>query len=354
MIERSTPWNGNLFGGMLLSYLTAFGLWGALFLFGDAWYILANSRILSLFIGAGLVRYHDRHAGFVDGIPEVEMYMLAKDPVNWTIALLAFVLILAYWGARSWQFHGFARAAGVAGNLGQHTRAFLYGTGIGHLMPFGGGTLATGEALATTPEHAAETHALDQAFKGLEIVFFGLISLVLIGWNPWFKQLGSTAIFLACISAIVYGGVRAPFRAYVQSMMTTLRSLPFSTLVALFALSVVSFQLIDWASYFVAQAFTTVNVLVGVEAEVMTMAIVCGYLARAVPLTPGGIGQFEWGLALGIWFGGSSLPQAATVALLITIFRLLAILLLTLAVRFFFPVNTSLRSALRLLSGAPA
>ncbi len=350
---RDIAWSGNLFGGMLLSYLTAFGLLGALFYFGDAWFILANSRLLKLMIGAGIVRYHDRHAGFIDGIPDVEYYLLTQDPVNWAIGALAFGLILLYWASRALQFHTIARLSGIAGGMGDHARAFFYGTGVGQAIPFGGANLATTQALGTTAEKAQRARTLDQSIRGVEVFFFALVSLFLLGWNPWFKQLGSTLLFLGCVSYLVYGGFRAPLRTWIATTLNTIRSLPLLTFLGLFVLSVVSFQLIDWASYFISMAFTTVNVLVGVDARVMTMAIVCGYVARSIPFTPGGFGQFEWGVALGIWFGGSSLGQAATVAILLSLFRLTAILLLTFSVRVFFPVATNFRDTLRQLSAHP-
>ena len=51
------------------------------------------------------------------------------------------------------------------------------------------------------------------------------------------------------------------------------------------------------------------------------MGVVAGYIARQVPITPGGIGQWEWGFAAALYMGGVGLPEVATIAILESLMR---------------------------------
>jgi glycosyltransferase AglD len=338
--------SGDIVGSFFLSYLVAGLLLVALARLGDIWYILANSRLLNLMIGAGLIRYHDRQWGLIDGIPEVKLFMQANDPINWTVLALAFSMFLLFWGAKALQFHAIARHCGVAGGLGEHARAYLYGSGLGQVMPFRLGALATAEASSPGRAGAPEARAMQlvRSATAFEIVVFAGIGLLLVGWRLWLLQIGSAVLLAVAASLFLFGAVRAPLREFLdgaREAIAPLRARPLA-LVQIAVLSLVAFTLIDEASYYLAQAFTTVQVLLGVDMSIMLMALVCGYIARWVPLTPGGIGMFEWGMALALFLGGSSFPQSVTVALLVSVFRIAAVLFLALGARLFFPTGTNL------------
>ncbi|MCK5650439.1 MAG: hypothetical protein KAJ42_03635, partial [Gemmatimonadetes bacterium] len=71
----------------------------------------------------------------------------------------------------------------------------------------------------------------------------------------------------------------------------------------------------------ISQAFTTDFVILNVPFPVIQMGVVAGYIARQVPITPGGIGQWEWGFAAAVYMSGVGLPEAATIALLESLLR---------------------------------
>ncbi len=50
--------------------------------------------------------------------------------------------------------------------------------------------------------------------------------------------------------------------------------------------------------------------------SVLLMGVVGGYIARLIPVTPGGIGQFEWGFAAALYVGGLGLPECVAIAIL--------------------------------------
>jgi uncharacterized membrane protein YbhN (UPF0104 family) len=81
-------------------------------------------------------------------------------------------------------------------------------------------------------------------------------------------------------------------------------------------LSIVAFGLEDIAAYVIAQAFTSTHVVLNVNFSILLMAIVASYIARLIPITPGGIGQFEWGFAAGLYLGGLGFPECVTIAIL--------------------------------------
>jgi hypothetical protein len=80
----------------------------------------------------------------------------------------------------------------------------------------------------------------------------------------------------------------------------------------------------------------------------LMMALVGGYIARLVPLTPGGIGQFEWGFAGALYLAGADLPGVVTIVLFHTVVRYVFGTLLFGIVTVGFRVPTSFGEALTL------
>ena len=73
--------------------------------------------------------------------------------------------------------------------------------------------------------------------------------------------------------------------------------------------------------YLLSQAFTSTNVIINIEFPVFLMALVAGNIARLVPVTPGGLGQFEWGFAMAVYISGTGMPEAVTIAILFALLR---------------------------------
>jgi uncharacterized membrane protein YbhN (UPF0104 family) len=97
-------------------------------------------------------------------------------------------------------------------------------------------------------------------------------------------------------------------------------------LAGLAALSLISFALVDVAAYCAAMAFTGDVVRLNVDYSVLLMAVVAGYIARSIPLTPGGLGLLEWGFASALAIGGVGVPEAVTIAILFNLMRYTAFL----------------------------
>jgi uncharacterized membrane protein YbhN (UPF0104 family) len=124
-------------------------------------------------------------------------------------------------------------------------------------------------------------------------------------------------------------------------------------LVELALLSIASFLVVDTAAYFIAQAFTGEIVLLNATGAQILMALVAGYVARLVPVTPGGIGQFEWGFTAALFATGMDPAVAVSIALLVSLVRYVTGALVFLVVVLAYRVETSLARTLELVRGTP-
>jgi uncharacterized membrane protein YbhN (UPF0104 family) len=111
-----------------------------------------------------------------------------------------------------------------------------------------------------------------------------------------------------------------PTSSYGRHNLRRLSENP-KVLTGLAILSLLAFLIDDFTPYLISQAFTTDFVILNVPFSVIQMGVVAGYIARQVPITPGGIGQWEWGFAAALYMGGVGLPEAATIAILESVIR---------------------------------
>jgi len=346
---------GDLIGTFLLSYLIAAALIVALVNTAGVWNVLANTRLLDGLISAGFIKYHDMQMGFVHGIPDAELYLLSQDPVDWRLILVVVLLLLIYWLIKAVQFHGLARFCGVGGGFGEHTRAFYYGVGLNSLLPYNIGELATAEALEGQGQRFRD--ALNALFMlrlyfGFEILFYSIVGLSALGWGTWLTQVfWGLVIFLVLYlfmrgtrpTAAGTGGQRI-WPEVVRALAGLARD-PLH-LAQWCLLSILAFALEHIAAYLTVMAFTSEHVILNVDFALLVMALVGGYIARMIPLTPGGIGQFEWGFAAALYLGGLGFPESATIALLYGLVRYLMATLLTLIVRMTYGVETHVGAVL--------
>lgn len=348
----------SLVGSFALSYLLSAVLLGALLHAGGVWNVLANTRVLDLLIRAGIVMFDDADAGFVTGVPDLEYYIASQDPIDWGLVLLCVGAFLLHLAMKAAQFHRLARFSGAEGSLGQHARAFLYGSGANRFLPFGGGNAATVAALhgqGVALEPATRAVALAELFVVLEIVVFAVVGVALVGWTAALSMLAWAAVIAVAAGLMMYGRPRRT--AVVNSVRNAGRAARALAqeprlLAGAVALSLTSFVLIDVTAYVVSQAFTSENVILNLESPVLLMAVVAGYIARSVPFTPGGIGQFELGFAAALYHGGVGLPEAVTVAVLVTLVRYVAGTTAW-AVVVLGGMDTNLGRVLSMLRGAP-
>jgi uncharacterized membrane protein YbhN (UPF0104 family) len=123
---------------------------------------------------------------------------------------------------------------------------------------------------------------------------------------------------------------------------------------ALLALSLISFLLLDVALWLVAAAYTSHNVILHIDHQILLLALVAGYLAKFVQITPGGMGQFEWAFASALYLsGGVGQPEAMIMALLIGGIRLVTGGATALVIGSLIGVETSFRRVMNVFRREP-
>jgi len=324
-VEVGEGRGGDFIKSLTLSYLVAALLLGALVYFAGVWSVLANTRLLDVLVSGGIVRQHDVHMGFVDGLPDPELLLLTQDAIDWRLVGGVVALYFVFWGIKSFQFHRISRFMGMSGSLSEHSSAYLYGSGLNILWPFRLGNAAVVASCAARAESSTRAGAAIYAaevFVLFEVFVFGLIGLGLNGWTTWLGELFWALVIALTAFLIVRrarpGGVWIPGRASASDKKLLIRRFAESpsTLAAIAALSLLAFLIDDVTPYLMSQAFTNDFVILNVPFPVIQMGVVAGYIARQISITPGGIGQFEWGFAAALVMAGVGLPEAATIALL--------------------------------------
>jgi uncharacterized membrane protein YbhN (UPF0104 family) len=342
-----------------LAYLVAATALALLVHFGGIWNILANSRLLDVLGRGGIIAITDTDQGIVQGIPNPEYYLLASQPIDWELLLVAAGLFLLMWGLKAAEFHGLCRFVGLDGSAGSHARAWFYGHGVNRVVPYEAGQVAKAAVLegqGSDPVRAAQAVHLSSLMTALQIGLLALYGLFVVGFGDWFAQLFWAFVILGIAylmtrperkeartarrDALKAAG--SALQVLVQRPLTFLRLLLFGTL---------SILLIDAAAYAISQAFSNTVVILNVEGNNMLMAVIAGYVARLVQFTPGGLGQWEWGFAAALYVGGLGFPEAASIALLVTFFRYLVGGLVYAAVTLGYGVETSLRDVLSRFAG---
>jgi uncharacterized membrane protein YbhN (UPF0104 family) len=322
---------GEFFGSLGLSLLFAATLLGGLIYSAGIWNIIANTRLLDLLIKSGIVKYHDRQAGFVEGVADHSFYLKSQEPVEWVVVALVMGIFVLFWALKAVQFHDIARYHGIAGTFRQHARAYLASSlTFKRFMPL---RISDAAAMAELRADGASTNRiystlfLFKLFVGFEILVYGLLGLVGAGWSAWLAQL----LLALLVVGVLYWWTRRPTEEAENVSMLAATGAHISELLKrpgrfarLAVLSLLAFGSLDISAYLLTMAFSTQHVLLHVDFSILLMAFVAGYVARQIPLTPGGIGQFEVAFAGALFVGGVGLPEAATVALLFSFFYYLA------------------------------
>lgn len=324
-IEAGAP----LGGSFTLSYLLAGLLIAALFWFGDVWSVLANTRLLDTLIRAGVIAYHDAQMGIVKGVPNFGDYLKSQDPVHWSLVFVAFGVFYFVWLCKGTQFNVLCRFYGIEGTWGAQAKAYYKGLFYGFYLPFGLGDAATIEGLraqgAPGPRASAVVRVMG-LFVIFEVAVFALIALPGEGWGPWLAQLLWAFVILGIVAFFMRGtrrGASDETDGLLKTARIAFRELAKkpATLVKVSLLSLLSHAMEAVAAFVIAMAFSGDNVRLHVPFPVILMGVCGGHIARMIKLTPGGIGQYEWGFAAALYLGGVGAPEAVTCAILTNMLR---------------------------------
>ena len=329
--RASTLRPGNV-GSTTLAWVMAAVLLAVLVWAGGLWNQLANSRLLDLLMRSGIVAFTDADQGFYRGVPDAQYYIASQDPVDWGMLLLTAVLLLAVFALRAARFTTLVRYAGGFVSTRDAMRAYLRGFSSGSFLPFGLGRAAMASELETqevAPRTAGRTLVLQRFFDVLEIIVFTFIGLIALSWSTalgalvWPAAIAAVAYFIVRPSRSERAGEPGPF-AGIRGSTAALSQEP-ATFVRATALSLVAFFGEVAAVYALSQAFSSANVILNIDFPVVLMAVVAGYVASYIQVTPGGFGQFEWGMAAALYIGGLGMPEAVTMPLLYAVLRYIVI-----------------------------
>ena len=329
----------------------------ALITWGGVWNWLSGTRMLRFLMDAGIVALTDADHGFILGVPDHAYYIGSLDPVGWGVLALSILLLFAHLAVKAIQFHGIASFCGSNGSLGQHARAYIYGEGLGRVLPLNLGNTATVSALVgqgLSERRAAYAVYIGRLFTVFEVALFGAVALFMLGWATWFSAL----LWALVILAVAYFLTRntRPGNANVRPLEALRQTVLYLStrpmqLIALGLLSVLAWLLLDLIAYFIAAAYSSEHVILHFPHEALLMALVAGYTASLIQITPGGMGQFEWGFAAALYLAGVGQPEAMIMAILYQTFRIIVSLVALVAIGTIFGIETSFRRVLRVFRG---
>jgi len=332
------------------------------------WEFIANTRLLAVFLAGGIVALGEDDSGLGTGVPGVQYFITSQEPVTWALVLLSAALFAGVALLKGLQFHRIASVLGIQGSFSQHLRAYLYGHGIGRMTPYRMGEVAWASALqeqgAATLTQASRLIFIFKAFLIFEIATFAVIGFAMTGLLGWAMALAPP--FLIMLVAWLLTRPPAEERAARMSFGEKFRDASADwpkdpqIVIGLMLLSLVSFSMIEFATYIVPQAFTTrivplvQDVLreVAVTTPVIIMAVVAGYIARLVPLTPGGVGQFELAFAMVLMVNNLPLTEAITLAFLVSFVRYATGIIIFGGMMLFFGIETDFNRVRALFSRA--
>lgn len=350
----------NLVASFGLGYLLCIALVVVPILMAGIWTVVANTRFLDLLMSSGIVAYTDMDFGFIRGIPNLTDYLKSQDSVDERLVLICFAVYLGFYLTKAVQFHSLAHLYKLKGSFAQHTSAFFYGLGLNRMLPYNAGDVATVAALEAQGESrqrvASVLHVMD-VFVCFEVLVFFTIGLLLTGWRSAFSQALPALVFFAALYYITKS-TRSPRRIgvgdngqrFTTLILRALANDPW-TLAKLAVLSLLAFFLDDITPFITSQAFTSQYVHLNVPFLVIQAGVVSGYIASRVPITPGCIGQYEFGFATALVLGGSALPEAITIALLDGLIRHTVALTLYVVVKLKNGVAVDLRTVLTTFMG---
>lgn len=320
-----------LFGSLALAYTAAAFLLAWLVWAGGGWNLMANTRFLSLLYRSGVVALTDADQGLAQGAPLTDYFLASQDPIDWILIPIAILLMVTMWNLRGLLFSGLVRFAGGKGSVGEHTGAFLFGNGLNLILPYRLGDVATATSLeksGTPRDIGAQATFLDQVFLVINVVVFAIIGMLTVGGTTGITQLLWDEAILLIAYLIVRGtGMRRQRQGAGQgwlknagASLAELSHYP-GVFLRLITLSLVVFGLEILACYVLSQAFTGSVVILNVDFRILMMGVIAGHIAALIPVTPGGIGQFEWGFAASLYIGGVGIPEAVTIAVLYNLLR---------------------------------
>lgn len=319
------------------SFLLCFAIFAGLIAVAGVWEVAAGSRLLAALLSGGIIALSEDDAGLGTGVPGLHYFVQSQELITWSLVMMSSALFITVSLLKALQFRKIALLLGIDGTLSEHFRAYFYGHGIERMLPYRVGEVAWAAALenqnGATLDQAARLALIFRGFLLFEIFSFAFIGLFMSGLLAWGTALVPPLAILG-ISWLLRRSVQSEpaeedgFWTRLTQAFEGLTRDP-QALTGLALLSLLSFALVELATYIVPQAFSTLTVpliwdelrFVVLTPSVIVMAVVAGYIARLIPITPGGAGQFELAFAFVLMANGLPFTPAVIVTLLVSFVR---------------------------------
>ncbi|TAJ44206.1 lysylphosphatidylglycerol synthase transmembrane domain-containing protein [Methanofollis fontis] len=240
----------------------------------------------------------------------------SADPLYLAIAVIVCTLA---WVMRGWRYRAILAGLSVRATLGFSTACIFLSQTANLIVPARLGDLVRifilkHEGMAGYSQGVSSL-IIERIFDVVTVALLGLIALpFVIGTPEWFLPLIAVPIVGGALFAVflMLFGERTSDNRYLRiiyDMLAEIRaaSLNPSALIIL-GLSSVAIWLVDIA------VCAIVILMFGemVPISVVILAVVIGNLVKAVPITPGGVGTYEFALAVTFELAGTA-PATATV-----------------------------------------
>lgn len=332
MSQNRSPESKNISGRFILPFFISYGLMIVLMiiplLLAGPLKVLANIRLLKTFVNAGIIRYTDHHIGLIEGVGDLNNYLKASSPIDWWLVLLCFTIYILHFYLKSFQFHMVKSHLGDQSSFRNNARLYFLGNGLNKLIPFKFGNhfiTKSDQEDATRNNH---TLGILERLTNVEILIFFILSVFLTGWRMTLVQI-IPALLILIIAHYVLKPFTNTFSEQEDSrgLLALFQKSPY-LLSGLVFISLFVFLLDDIVPYVISQAFTEYPVIMNVNFLTIQGAVVAGYIASRVQLTPGGIGQYELGFGTALYLAGVGMPEAVSIAILDGVLRQLAAMFL--------------------------
>jgi uncharacterized protein (TIRG00374 family) len=231
---------------------------------------------------------------------------------------LAVIICLIAWFLRGWRYHSILRSLGYHVGIMVSTGCIFVSQTVNLIVPARLGDFVRVFILkheyTTTYSEGVSSLVVERVFDIFTVALLGAISVLFVLNAPsWFY----TIIVLPLVAGVaffiflIFIGKFSTENKYVAIILTMLHEIRKASLSTKSVLLLGSTSMIIWLLDVLVCLAVVMMFQQQIPFAIIVLAIVIGNLVKAVPLTPGGIGTYEFALAATFLLAGVS-PAIAT------------------------------------------
>jgi glycosyltransferase AglD len=232
--------------------------------------------------------------------------------------ILGVIISLVAWALRGWRYHSILRSLGYNVGVMVSTACIFVSQTVNLIVPARLGDFVRVFILKheynTTYSEGVSSLVVERVFDIFTVALLGAISVLFVLNAPsWFY----TIIVLPLVAGaaffvfLIFIGKFSTQNKYIAIILTMLHEIRKASLSTRSILLLGSSSIIIWLLDVLVCLAVVMMFQQQIPFAVIVLAIVIGNLVKAVPLTPGGIGTYEFALAATFLLAGVS-PAIAT------------------------------------------